>query len=103
MTLGTWVFLSMSSSKFDNLQFGFTYKLDSSGPEAYFTNRSFGVSAIPIILQNSSITYGNDYIFPYCTCSFQYIRVYLDYFPTTYDEMLNLALMDIPGNSTRFN
>ncbi len=53
------------------------------------------------LLQNATVYIGGSpYDGAYCSCDLQYARIYIDYFPNSLDEMINLAIIEA-GIKTR--
>jgi hypothetical protein len=61
-----------------------------------FQNRSpyEGGSFYPLWQNGTVYIGGSPYDGDYCSCYLQYARVYIDYFPNSLDEMINLAIME---------
>ena len=81
-------------------QFGFLYKLPSTSDQTViFHTRSPDSSGNFYDLEiNGEVQIGGDAWKPATNFWIQYFRAYLNYFPKSVEEMVNLAIMDTGSN-----
>ena len=98
ISLDKWTFIAQSVDVDSSTQYGFRYVLDAAAPAAptsVLNSRSPSSGSFYKLYSNATVVYTND---PHggspCGCKMQYIRVYTDYFPSTQDQMISLALMN---------
>jgi hypothetical protein len=60
-----------------------------------------GAPYYPLASNTTFFLGGDDLGYDSCNCSLQYARVYINYFPNSTDEYINLALMNT-GNLNKY-
>jgi len=93
---GQWVFLALGADSTANMLYGFRYYPQSTTQITAF----FNTGTIPCqsynVTPSCTAFWGGDNFNTSPGQTLQYVRLYLDYVPTSQDEMINLALMQ-PG------
>ncbi len=94
---GQWVFLSLGTDSRANMQYGFRYYPQST------TNLTAFFDTRPLSSPSSNATpswtafWGGDSFYSSPGQTLQYVRLYIDYVPTSRDEMVNLVIMQQGG------
>jgi hypothetical protein len=92
---GQWVFLALGTDSTANMQYGFRYYPQSTTQLiAFFNTRTLPPSYN--ITPSCTAFWGGDTLYTTSGQTLQYVRLYVDYVPTSQDEMINLAIMQ-PG------
>ena len=90
----TWVFEVMATSTISQKQNGFRYTLPSTSTQTKaFDTRAPSGSFYELEI-GATIYVGGCFKHPAANYWLQNVRMYLNYFPNSVDEMLNLAIMD---------
>ncbi len=93
---GQWVFLALGTDSTANMQYGFRYYPQSTTQLiAFFNTRTLPPSYN--ITPSCTAFWGGDTFLTSPGQTLQYVRLYLDYVPTSQDEMINLAIMQQGG------
>ena len=94
MTIDSWVFLGMGSNKNDGTTSGMKYKLQNYAAFDEWSMVSAGAYNLSQLSSTRTrVIHGQDHSYTASfSCDYQLLRVYLDYFPSTREEMLDLAL-----------
>lgn len=90
--LGQWVFLALSTSTTSQKQTGFRYTLTSTSTRTIHLETISGSFYDMEI--DGTIFIGGDSWYNTANALQQYVRFYLNYYPSTEDEFINLATMD---------
>lgn len=88
-----WVFVALATDTTSNKQNGFRYIISSTTATWEFKTRSSVGNFYPL-KQTGKITLGGGNGNGNCACSLRYARIYIDYYPNSVDEMINLAIME---------
>ena len=97
LPLGQWVFIASAVNSATQNQSGFRYTLPSTSTQTIVFNikTSTGGLFYDLAPNVSVLLGGNSFGLYYsCNCDLQYARVYVNYFPNSSDEYINLALMN---------
>jgi hypothetical protein len=92
---GQWIFLALGTDSLTNTQYGFRYYPQSTSQQTVFFNTrtvSPSYNATP----SCTAFWGGDTFTSGYGQTLQYVRIYLDYVPSSQDQMINLAIM-LPG------
>ena len=97
LPLGKWVFVAMATdtASTPQKQHGFRYTLtDTSTQKIVYGTRNPIGSYYDLDNSDSKVFIGGDDFHAKAHSVLQYVRLYLNYFPDSEDEMINLATMD---------
>ena len=78
-------------------QYGFRYILGSSSnvtPTIVFKSRGPSSGAFYKLTSAGVLQWTNDNFHSHCHCKMKYVRLYIDFVPSSKDMMISLALMD---------
>ena len=89
-----WVFLALTTNTATQKQNGFRYTLPSTTTQTSVFDTRGPTGAFYDLSIDATIFIGNDGIHGASNNWLQYVRMYLNYFPNSVDEMINLATMD---------
>ena len=92
--LDTWVFLALSTSTISQKQTGFRYTLPSTSTQTMALASRSPIGSFYDLEIGSTAFIGGDPWYDPARAWLQYVRVYINYYPNSMDEMLNLAIMD---------
>jgi hypothetical protein len=99
---GQWAFLALGTDSTSNTQYGFRYYPQSTTQlTLVFKTRTFPCSPYSIS-PSCTAFWGGDNLYVSPGQTLQYVRLYIDYVPTSQDEMINLAIMQ-PGGTYILN
>ncbi len=94
---GQWVFLTLGTDSTANMQYGFRYYPQSTtNLTAFFDTRTLPSPSYNIT-PSCTAFWGGDNLYTSPGQTLQYVRLYIDYVPTSQDEMINLAIMQQGG------
>lgn len=97
--VGHWVFFSTGIDSVAQIQYGFRYRLNSGSSTYYYIGtrtKNFYTLNYPTTAFNVGGIADPDYPdthFGAAWGTLQYVRLFLDYAPTTADEFINIATM----------
>ena len=93
---GEWVFIGLALNSATTKQSGFRYRLSSASIQTivYASRGSSGGTFYDLQPTASVLVGGDSFYYPSCGCQLRYARVYVDYFPDSADEYINLCIMD---------
>ena len=92
--LDKWVFIALSTTTNLQKQTGFRYILTSTTARTtYLASRSPSGSFYDLSIGSTAFIGGDPFYAP-ARAWIQYVRVYLNYYPNTVDEFLNLAVLN---------
>mgnify|MGYP000934467756 CR=1 FL=1 len=101
--LNQWVFVVLTTSTISQQQYGYRYSLPSTSTRiSMVENRTPTGSFYNLDIGGKVFIGGDDYDSP-ANAWLQYVRVYLNYFPTSGDEVVNLAVMETGSNFSTLN
>ena len=89
-----WVFVVLTTSTISQKQNGFRYTLPSTSTQTVIFGTRSPTGSFYDLDIGGKISIGGDGYYSPANAWLQYVRVYLNYFPKSADEMLNLAIMD---------
>ena len=92
LPIGKWVFFALSTSSTLQKQTGFRYTLPSASTQT--TALATITGPFYDVLIDSTIFIGDDSYYDPANAWLQYVRLYLNYYPSSLDEMINLAISD---------
>jgi hypothetical protein len=107
--IGTWVFFATGVNSVAQINYGFRYHLSSgsttyqflgSRSDSFYTLSNPNTALYVGGIADSNYVNGNEY--GTANGYMQYMRLFLDYTPTTADEFLNIALMDSESKIVRY-
>ncbi len=94
---GEWVFLALGTDSTANMEYGFRYYPQSTtNLTAFFNTRTLSSPSYNIT-PSCTAFWGGDTFYNSPGQTLQYVRVYIDYVPTSLDQMINLAMMQQGG------
>ena len=94
----TWVFVAQSADARINKQYGIRYyPKNPADVTVFFQERQLAGQCYDVT-STCTVYWGGDLASTSHSQSVQYVRLYLDYVPTTEAEMLNLAISYPGGN-----
>ena len=97
LPIGTWVFLAMSTNTNAQVQNGFRYTLPSTSTQTLVYGSRSPTSGGVFYDLASNGTYflgGDTWLGDAGNVVLQYVRLYVDYFSNSNNEMINLASLD---------
>ena len=97
LPIGQWVFLALAVNTNTQTENGFRYTLPSiSDPVIVFaTTTPTSSGQLYGLAPNSTYFIGGDPYYGNVNSTWlQYVKLYVDYFPNSIDEMINLATLD---------
>ena len=100
--IGQWVFLALTSSTILQKQNGFRYTLPSTSTQTVILATRGATSSFYNLSLSATVYIGDDNSYNIANAWLHYVRLYLNYFPNSEEEMLNLATLD-SGNILRSN
>ena len=92
--ISQWVFVVLTTSTISQKQNGFRYTLPSTSAQTPIFDTRSPIGSFYDLDIGGKISIGADAWNSPANAWLQYVRVYLNYFPKSVDEMLNLAIMD---------
>lgn len=95
-----WVFLAVTTTTISQKQTGFRYTLPSTSTQTTVLNSRSPIGSFYDLSIGSSVFLGDDPWYSPANAWLQYVRLYLNYYPSSLDEMINLAIMDTGKNSS---
>ncbi len=94
---GKWVFLALGTDSTANMQYGFRYYPQSTtNLTAFFDTRTLPSPSYNIT-PSCTAFWGGENLYSSPGQTLQYVRLYIDYVPTSRDEMVNLVIMQQGG------
>ncbi len=96
--IGGWVFLALGADTTQDMQYGFRYYPQSTAEQTIFYNTRTVPGASYNITPSCTAFWGGDSFGSSLGQTLQFVRIYIDYVPTSQDQMLNLAIMT-PGGT----
>ena len=95
---GQWIFLAQGTDSTKNMQYGFRYYPQSTAQQTivYLTRTLSDVSYN--VTPSCTAFWGGDTFHASAGQTLQFVRLYIDYVPTSQDQMINLAMMK-PGGT----
>ncbi len=92
-----WVFLALGTDSTVDMQYGFRYYPQSTTELTAFFNTRIIKYPTYNVTPSCTAFWGGDNFITTSGQTLQYVRLYLDYVPTSQDEMINLAIMQQGG------
>ena len=94
--VGQWTFFASATSTTTQKQSGFRYSLPSTSTRSMTFKTRSPSGAFYDLAENVMLYLGGDHRGEYepCRCELRYARVYINYYPNSEDEYINLAMMD---------
>ena len=91
--IGEWVFVALATNTNTQMQNGFRYTLPSTSTQTivYGSRSATSGGVFFDLASNGTYFLGGDPWDPNAGVILQYVRLYIDYFPNSVDEMINLA------------
>ena len=94
LPVGQWVFLCSTTSTIAQKQNGFRYTLPSTSTQTVAFGTRSPSGSFYDLARNATVYIGGDGYKPMSSNWLQAVRLYLNYFPNSVDEMINLAVME---------
>ena len=101
LPLDQWVFLCSTTSTIEQKQNGFRYTLPSTSTQIVAFGTRLPIGSFYDLASNATVFIGGDIFKSLSNNWLQAVRLYLNYFPNSVDEMINLAIMET-GNIFTF-
>ena len=89
-----WVFLALTTNTVTQIQNGFRYTLPSTSEQKVVFNTRDPPGILFDMEIGGTVFIGGDTVYNLGDFWLQYVRMYLNYFPNSEDEMINLAVME---------
>ena len=89
-----WVFLALTTNTVTQIQNGFRYTLPSTSEQKVVFNTRDPPGILFDMKIGGTVFIGGDTVYNLGDFWLQYVRMYLNYFPNSEDEMINLAVME---------